>query len=351
MKRFLQGLLFYLGCLLATGSTTTVAAQASADVDTALSDVPSPLASSIELARRTQTPITHDRLSRYVARAQVSLADQTVDPSAEHFDIYVPRQPPPSGYGLIVWISPQEYGQPAPREWRPELDRRGIIYVAARNSGNTQNLLERRLPLVLHATHNAMRRHRIDPTRVYVGGFSGGGRSALRLAVAYPDLFRGALLNAGSDVIGEGLTLPPAELVDLLRSRSRLVYVTSASDLPNRRMDARSRASAEALCIANIGKVSLAHGLGHAPPDSRAFAKAMQILESPPRDEGAVCALALSARISGELDHIELLIARKDWTAAGERLAQADQQWGGLAAPRSMLLARQLVQAIEATED
>ncbi|MET0814116.1 MAG: PHB depolymerase family esterase, partial [Pseudoxanthomonas sp.] len=349
VERSLRGCLFCLCCVFFP-HPTAAAVQATADTGAPIADTPSPLASSDELARRTQTPITYDRLRRYVAQTRLPLIEQTVDPSSEHFEVYVPRRRPPSGYGLMVWIPPQEEGQPAPRAWRPELDRRGIIYVAARKSGNTQNLLERRLPLVLHAAHNVMRRYQVDPARVYVGGFSGGGRSALRLAVAYPDLFRGALLNAGSDVIGQGLTLPSAELVDLFRSRSRLVYVTGALDLPNRRMESHSMASAEGLCAANLGKVSLPHGVGHAPPDARAFAKAMELIESPPQEAAPDCVLALAGRIAGELDEIQRLIARNDLHHAGERLAQADQRWGGLAAPRSVQLAHQLVQALEARE-
>ena len=57
-------------------------------------------------------------------------------------------------------------------------------------------------------------RYPIDPKRVYVGGLSGGSRAAEMTALAYPDVFRGALLNAGSDPIGgeAGIYLPPAEL-------------------------------------------------------------------------------------------------------------------------------------------
>lgn len=52
-------------------------------------------------------------------------------------------------------------------------------------------------------------------------GFSGGSRVAEIAALAYPDVFRGAILNAGADPIDgqDGIDKPPA---DLLRAFQRL---------------------------------------------------------------------------------------------------------------------------------
>jgi len=71
--------------------------------------------------------------------------------------------------------------------------------VTAANSGNDAPTIDRREPLALLAAHNTMKQYPVDPQQVYIGGFSGGARVALRLALAYPDVFHGALLNAGSD--------------------------------------------------------------------------------------------------------------------------------------------------------
>src|SRR5207302_469453 len=94
--------------------------------------------------------------------------------------------------------------------------------------------LARREPLALLAAHNLMRRYPVDPERVYVGGFSGGARVAMRLALGYPDLFRGAILNAGSDPIGGAeIPLPPRELFMRFQSSTRIVYVTGERDDPH----------------------------------------------------------------------------------------------------------------------
>ena len=305
----------------------------------------SPHAAADELARRTQTPTTQDRLRRFVQASPRTLSAHSVDLGKERFDLYVPPGPPPAGgYGVLVWVPPHEE-YPVPRDWRGALDRRGVIYVAARRSGNEQNVLDRRIPLALHAIHNVAARFPVDDERVYVGGFSGGSRTALRLALAWPDVFRGALLNAGSDVLGGGrLTLPEAPLLALVQERSRLVYATGVRDMPNRRMDEASQASARALCIGGMRDIPIASRGDHVMPDRRHFDLAMDALESPRAADAALpgCRERLQRRVDADLAAVEQLMQQGDTTAAGARLGEADQRWGGLAAPRSVELARRL---------
>src|SRR4029077_12118401 len=85
-----------------------------------------------------------------------------------------------------------------------------------------------------------------------VGGFSGGSRVALKIALAYPDLFRGVLLNAGSDPIGDTeALLPPDDLFAQFQNSTRLVYVTGSADSPNIQLDSVSRDSMKAWCVFN----------------------------------------------------------------------------------------------------
>ena len=74
----------------------------------------------------------------------------------------------------------------------------------------------------------------IDLARVYVGGLSGGSRVAEIAALAFPDVFRGVLLNAGSDPIGgeQGIYLPPPDLFRKFQT-TRIVYVTGGEDETN----------------------------------------------------------------------------------------------------------------------
>jgi hypothetical protein len=310
----------------------------------------SPLAEARELARRTQTPTTFDRLQRYTEASGRRVRGHSVDLAQEQFDVYLPREPlePGRRFGLLVWISPHER-MPAPHEWRNALDAHGMILVSARRSGNDHGTLERRLPLALHAVHGLAALHPIDPDRVYAGGFSGGSRAALRLAVGYPDVFRGALLASGSDVLGGGGISPPAAaLMEALQARSRLVYVTGARDLPNRRMDALSRESMLAYCVHGVASVSMSRA-EHAPPDRRHFARALAALDPMPpvpppvADAGlAGCRGRLATAVDAALAEVRALLGSGEIDAAGERLGEVDLRWGGLAAPRSVELAREL---------
>lgn len=325
----------------ATSSTGRLNAQAF--------DRYSALASSREIASRSLSPTTYDRFERYLQAAQRGVAMQAINLGEEKFDMYVPAQAiGPSGYGLMVWVAPQE-DYPAPAAWLSDLDRRGIIYVAARRSGNTHRVLDRRIPLALHATENVMHRYPVDPARVYVGGFSGGSRTALKLAVGYPDLFRGVLLNAGSDVFGgKELVLPSAALTELLQERSRLVYVTGVLDMPNKRMDEASRASAEARCIRHLPTLWMP-GVEHAPPDRRTFSKAMALLDADPAPDAELsnCRERIMDDIRAEMDKVEKLYGEGKTVEAGELLGKLDAEWGGLAAPRSVMLARRISERID----
>lgn len=178
--------------------------------------------------------------------------EQPIDLANEKFTLYVPTRTPAKGYALLVFVPPWREAV-VPPHWIAALDRHDMIFVSASNSGNDANVLDRREPLALLAAHNVRQRYPVDPDRVYIGGFSGGSRVAMRLAVAYPDVFRAALLNAGSDSIGDGqLPLPAAELVRQFQDSTRLVYLTGQDDSVGLDQDVRSRESMQEWCAFDL---------------------------------------------------------------------------------------------------
>src|SRR6266478_8202194 len=200
----------------------------------------SPLSSSAELVHRLLSPLNAVRVGRSLAHSAAALRDQPIDLARERFTVYVPSHPPTEGYGLLVFVPPWENAM-LPRGWAEILDRHGMIFVSAANSGNKANILDRREPLALLAAHNMMQRFHVDPARTYIGGFSGGSRVALRLALGFPDIFRGAFLNAGSDPIGDAqVPLPPPELFSRFQERMRIVYISGQNDAVNADKDAAS---------------------------------------------------------------------------------------------------------------
>ncbi len=207
-------------------------------------------------------------------------------------------------------------------------------------------MIGRRIPLVLHATDHAIASLRIDPARVYVSGFSGGARLAQRVALAWPDLYSGSLQFAGSVVVGtHRLPPPPMELMTRFQDNTRVVMVSGNLDLPNRRNDAETREGLRALCVAGERGFGPAR-LDHWVPDGRAFARALEMLETPVTVDPvaqADCRRRLAETIAAELDAAKADADAARWTQAVDRLVALDDRFGGLAAPRSVEMARKIL--------
>jgi pimeloyl-ACP methyl ester carboxylesterase len=291
------------------------------------------------------SPLTALRAHQELARAGKTLGGQPVDLASERFSIYVPAHPEPARqrYSLLVFVPAWSRAE-VPSQWIPALDRHGMILVTAANAGNDASAGDRREPLALLAAHNAMVRYPVDPQQVYIGGFSGGSRVALRLALGYPDVFRGALLNAGSDPIGTAdVPLPPAELVGRFQDSMRLVYVTSERDDAHLIDDMHSRQSLEKWCVFDVDTESEPRR-GHEPADASAFSRALDALlrhaDTRP-DRLAACRARIAAELTTQLQQVAGAFAGGDAAGARRLLDKVDAHYGGLAAPRSVELASQ----------
>jgi pimeloyl-ACP methyl ester carboxylesterase len=357
--------------------------------DVVLTDFP-PFARADELLRRTVSPLNVLRIRRQLAQSGQHLKEESVEPKQERFVLYVPPGPaPPSGYALLVFVPPWEDAR-VPQQWIPVLDNQHTIYVSAANSGNQASVFDRREPLALIAEYNIARRYPLDPARIYVGGFSGGSRVALHLALSYPDVFRGALLDAGSDPVGGAqLPLPPADLFHLFQQSTRLVYLSGTNDHgPADRGDAdfdngarpsapppglfeaerqgagvtmymsgtdaslhrdRTRADRDSLqpwCIVNVDSITMS-GVGHELADAGAFGRALDALSKPARGETsglAACRQRNQQAMDAELQQAQKLVEQHKPDDARKLLEQIDARYGGLAAPQSV----ELMQRIQA---
>ncbi len=306
-------------------------------------DALSSLAGRDEIAHRLLSPLARMEYDRAVARQHLRVVDQTIVTGEEQYDLFVPEPPatdaPGSGgaYGLIVFIPPTpEFRVPA--DWRGILARERLILISARRSGNAENMLGRRVPLALHGYGYATRHYRIDPERVYVAGFSGGGRAAQLVAFAYADVFRGVLMFAGSDPFGEGAVAPPPrELMRLVQARLRIVQSTGEADAVNIAIDGRARRSLAELCIPNVSHVDQPR-LGHGLPRAVGFGKALEALLPPgrPAEDAAQCNARLQARIDAELAGVDRSARAGRQAQARKRLLALDAHYGWLAAPGSV---------------
>lgn len=312
----------------------------------------SPWAAKWELADRLLAPTTVDRLRAYEQRAGRIASEHTIELAKERYDLLVPARRPPNGYGLLVFVAPGPRWS-LPRGWKAALDARGIVLVTAHGSGNDQPVYDRRIPLALHAVSGVRARMPVDRERIYVGGFSGGGRVAQRLATAFPDVFRGALLLAGSEpfggagLFGQPWSPPRRAWMERLRMHSRLVLVSGGLDLVNRAHDARTAESLRSYCVAGVTTQQVAR-MEHWVPERRHFERALALLETPPDVPDAVrrCVAAMDRTIEAELDRVEALLDAGRPREAGVLLGEIEDRYGGLAEHRSVTLARRVAAAL-----
>jgi predicted esterase len=304
----------------------------------------SPLSGNSELVRRLLSPLAAAHIRQELTRSGKTLGEQSIDPSQEKFVLYVPPQAPLRGYALLVFVPPWQEAK-LPQGWETVLDQYGVVFVSASRSGNDENDLARREPLALIAEQNIARRYPIDPERVYIGGFSGGSHVAMRLALGYPDIFRGAMLNAGSDPIGTGRPpLPPRDLFQQFQNSTRLVYLTGDEDVARLGMDADSVQSMRKWCVFDVDAETVP-AAGHDAASPAALARALRALfnpEAPDPATLAACRADIERDLTAQLQQAESLIAGGKRDDAKKLLIDIDARFGGLAAPRSVDLAARL---------
>jgi pimeloyl-ACP methyl ester carboxylesterase len=303
----------------------------------------SPLSSTAELVHRLSSPLTALRLGQEAQHAGQTLHGQPIDLARERYSVSVPSSPhsPAGTYSLLVFVPPWPRAE-VPGHWLPVLDRYHTILVTAANSGNDAPTIDRREPLALLAVDNIMRQYPVDPQQVYIGGFSGGARVALRLALGYPDVFHGALLNAGSDPVGTAeVPLPPADLFRRFQESTRLVYVTGERDEAHLIDDIQSRRSLEKWCVFDV-VTEAEPRKEHEVADASAFSRSLDALLSPRQSNPgklADCRARVDQELSTQLAQVESAFARGESSTARKLLLRIDVRYGGLAAPRSVDLA------------
>jgi hypothetical protein len=304
----------------------------------------SPQSRSMEMLRRLLSPLSYAGMQQDLMRSNKALDERPVDLAQERFVVYVPaKPPPPAGYGLLVFIPPWPEAR-MPAGWGPVLDRYDTIYVSAARSGNDANTLGRRVPLAVIAEANIVSRYPVDPGRIYIGGFSGGSRVAMRVALSFPDVFHAAFLNAGSDPIGTGLDpLPPRELFTQFQESTRLVYVTGEQDTGASDEDRASGRSMRDWCVPDVEQ-EVTLRTGHEVASPQALAKALTRLAEHVRlepDTKPACRASIERELTGKLAEVESRLAKGRREDARRLLLRIDARFGGLASPRSVELARQ----------
>jgi hypothetical protein len=208
----------------------------------------------------------------------------------ETFQLVVPKSySEGERWGMVVWVSPSDTAR-IPPEWEEVLARRRLLFVGALKAGNHRNILER-IQLAVVASAGMRERFQIDERRVYVSGFSGGGRVASMLGVAYADMFTGVasfmgvnfytdLPSADGKKLYPPQFIPDDEVLDIAKRRSRYVLVSSERDF--NRVDTRivweQGFKKEGFPAVSYLEVP---GIGHAMPSAEWLEKALLFLDGP----------------------------------------------------------------------
>ena len=140
------------------------------------------------------------------------------------WEIYVPEHyDPAKPAGVLVFINSKNSGKILD-EWKAIMDRHNLIWIGANESGNDISIPQRVAYAIL-APKLINTHYTINPERVYLSGFSGGGRMASMVATEYNSIFKGAIYNSGANFWGESALTRYQEM-----SNNHYVFVAGTED-------------------------------------------------------------------------------------------------------------------------
>ena len=214
-----------------------------------------------------------------------------------------------------------------------------MIFVTAARSGNDEDIVSRREPLALIAAENMLAQYDVDRARVFVGGMSGGSRMALRLALAYPDLFRGALSQFRQRRHRHDLVepLPPAPLFRQFQTGIAACSTSPAITMPP---IWKAKPAAGAPCTTGVFPTRAVsawplRAMRWRRLGAEACAGLLLAPDHPDPAALADCRAQIEAEVAGKLDQVEKLIAGGRRDDARSLLRDIDARFGGMAAPKS----------------
>jgi len=172
--------------------------------------------------------------------------------------------------GLMVYISPTRKGY-MPSGWQPVFGEENLIFVSADQSGN-RTPTKRRMLFAALAPYVVAEDFEIDSNRIYVSGFSGGGKAASIAAIHFSDLFTGAIYICGAEFLSD---FTPTMLTKAMSNR--YVFLTGGRDF-NRTLTGDIYGKYERAGITNINLISIP-AMGHDTPDRAHFQESINYLD------------------------------------------------------------------------
>lgn len=212
------------------------------------------------------------------------------DFNREAFYVYVPPNYDGSEpFGLLVFIYSRN-AYTIPRGWLSALEERKLVYVSPQNVGNGQPM-SRRCGISTVAALKLKERLNIDPDRVYVSGYSGGGWAACRTAFFHDDIFKGVIPICGvnfhkrvkwiytEDPFDYGFFYLDDRSAERTRERVRFSIITGSGD--HRRNPIRDVFHGGYKQFGFDAKLFDVPGMGHTICSPQVLLRALDFLERP----------------------------------------------------------------------
>jgi hypothetical protein len=219
--------------------------------------------------------------------------------NAERFRIHVPEELAAAGgaggWGVMVWCDAGRGGR-LPADLDDLLAKNKLIAVAAYNAGNDRGVGVR-IGLALDAVHNLRQKYpTLDVHRTYVGGISGGAKVAEMAAMAFPEVFDGAICCAGANWYKDmpvpdkpntawprTFSKPPVKTFADARDQVGFILITGQRDGNYTPMKTMFEKGFQADGFKHVSFYDVP-GLGHQTPPGEFFEKAIDELDGLPKE-------------------------------------------------------------------
>ncbi len=181
--------------------------------------------------------------------------------------------------GLMIYI----LGAYPSQEYKKVMDKKNMIWAGINcYSFNLNDILMGKAPhevFTLGMVYNMMKRYNIDPSRIYMAGFSWGGRLTGSILHRYPNIFKGGIASGGCDShLGKS---GKRGFIDSFNyAQQKTAIVVSAGDYDYNRDEAYNMATLFRRQMFRSVHYMQEPGKGHVELSGANFEKALQMLDA-----------------------------------------------------------------------
>lgn len=194
------------------------------------------------------------------------------------WQVYVPENYNSSKpAGILCYINSGDNGG-IPGKWKEVMDKHNLIWIGADRSGN-KIYTYWRIVMALEGIRRIKESYSINEERVYISGFSGGGRVSSILAIRNADVIKGAVYHCGCNAPGGN----DKKMLKLARD-NYFAFITGTKDF-NLNDTKGVEKSYKGGNFDNT-KLIVVNGMGHSTPDAKVFNEAIEYLNTPLIEKG-----------------------------------------------------------------